>query len=70
MDTAEDIPSWTENDVTITLIAGSAWGHTSLKTAFRIIYLDLAFAPGAKLTLPSDPDDERIKNYGERISDD
>ena len=57
---AEDIPSWTENNVTITLIAGSARGRTSpVKTASGIIYLDLAFAPGAKLTLPSDPDRER-----------
>ena len=57
---AEDIPSWSENDVTITLIAGSAWGRTSpVKTASRIIYLDLAFTPGAKLTLPSDQDNER-----------
>lgn len=57
---AEDIPSWTENNVKITLIAGSAWGRTSpVKTSSRIIYLDLAFAPGAKLTLPSDRDNER-----------
>ena len=57
---AENIPSWTENDVTITLIAGSAWGHTSpVKTASGIIYLDLLFAPGSKLTLPQDSDNER-----------
>ena len=57
---AENIPSWSENDVKITLIAGSAWGRTSpVKTASGIIYLDLEFAPGAKLTLPSDRDNER-----------
>ena len=57
---AEDIPSWTENDVTIALIAGSVWGRTSpVKTSSRIIYLDLTFAPGAKLTLPSDRHNER-----------
>ena len=57
---AQDIPSWTENNVTITLIAGSAWGRTSpVKTASKIIYLDLAIAPGAKLTLIGDRDSER-----------
>ena len=57
---AKDIPSWSENDVKITLIAGSAWGRTSpVKTASGIIYLDLEFVPGTKLTLPSDPDNER-----------
>ena len=56
----EEIPSWTENEVTITLIAGSAWGRTSpVKTSSRIIYLDLLFAPGAKLTLRADQDNER-----------
>ena len=57
---AEDIPTWTVNGVTIRLIAGSAWGYNSpVKTASRIIYLDLAFAPGAKIILPSDRGNER-----------
>jgi redox-sensitive bicupin YhaK (pirin superfamily) len=57
---AEDIPTWTENGVTITLIAGSAWGRTSpVDTSSKIIYLDLLFAPGAKITLPGDRDNER-----------
>ena len=57
---AEDIPSWTENGVTITLIAGSAWGHTSpVETSSKIIYLDLLFAPDSKLILPVDRDSER-----------
>ena len=57
---AKDIPSWTENGVTITLIAGSAWNRTSpVKTSSGIIYLDLTFAPGAKLTLPGDSNNER-----------
>ena len=56
----EDIPTWTENGVTITLIAGSAWGRTSpVKVSSKIIYLDLSFAPGAKITLPGDRDLER-----------
>ena len=57
---AEDIPTWTENGVTITLIAGSAWERTSpVKTASRIIYLDLLLAPGTKITLTGDRHNER-----------
>ncbi|MHC5738749.1 pirin family protein [Nostoc sp.] len=57
----EDIPTWTENGVAIALIAGAAWGRTSpVKTLSPIIYLDLSFAPGAKLTLPADYSERAI----------
>ena len=57
----EDIPNWTENGVTVTLIAGSVWGRTSpVKTSSQIIYLDLVLTPGSKITLPGeDPKIER-----------
>ena len=57
---AKDVPTWTENGVTITLITGSTWGRTSpVKTSSQIIYLDLLFAPGAKITLPHVRGEER-----------
>ncbi|YAF95711.1 MAG: pirin family protein [Nodularia sp. CChRGM 3473] len=57
----EDIPTWTENGVAIALIAGAAWGRTSpVKTLSPTIYLDLSFAPGAKLTLPADYSERAI----------
>lgn len=51
----ETIPRWTENGVTVTLIAGEIRGKASpVKTLSPTVYLELILTPGAKFTLPDD----------------
>ena len=51
----EKIPVWTANGVDIVLIAGSIMGkHSPVKTRSPTIYLDLAFSPEGKFTLPAE----------------
>lgn len=56
-----DIPTWTDNGVTITLIAGETQGKTSpVKTLSPTIYLDLVFTANAKYILPAEYSDRAI----------
>jgi redox-sensitive bicupin YhaK (pirin superfamily) len=49
---ASDIPTWEEDGVTITLIAGESHGYVSpVKALSPMLYLDLQFAAGGKFTL-------------------
>lgn len=50
---ATDLPTWQENGVSFTLIAGEAYGRKSpVQTFSPMIYLDIQLAPGAQFTLP------------------
>ena len=52
---AEDIPTWQENRVEITLIAGQALGQKSLvKTLSPTLYLDLLFSAEGNMILPAE----------------
>ena len=66
---AEDIPRWTENGVSVVLIAGEAQGRKSpVNTASPTIYLDLAFtAAGGKFTLTRDYSERAIYTITEGI---
>lgn len=56
-----EIPTWTKNGVTITLIAGETQGKTSpVKTLSPTIYLDLVFTPNAKYVLPPEYSERAI----------
>ena len=56
-----NIPTWTDNGVTITLIAGETQGNTSpVKTLSPTIYLDLIFTPNTKYVLPAEYSDRAI----------
>jgi redox-sensitive bicupin YhaK (pirin superfamily) len=50
---ADSLPQWQDNGVTLTLIAGSAGGHTSPVAIFSpILYLDLRLPAGSSINLP------------------
>ena len=55
---AADIPSWQDDGVTITLIAGEFHGNVSpVKALSPMLYLDLQFAPGGQFELtPNQPE--------------
>ena len=56
---AFDLPQWTEDGVTIKLIAGAAYGRKSpVKVHSPTLYLDVQLAPDSQFTLPA--------NYSER----
>jgi hypothetical protein len=47
------LPTWTDNGVSFTLIAGAAYDRTSpVQTFSLMIYLDIQLSPGAHFTLP------------------
>jgi redox-sensitive bicupin YhaK (pirin superfamily) len=52
---ANSLPQWQDNGVTLTLIAGTAYGHTSPVKAFSpILYLDLLLSEGSSVNLPAE----------------
>ncbi|MGB3614026.1 MAG: pirin family protein [Elainellaceae cyanobacterium] len=52
---AAEIPTWTEAGVTVTLIAGEAYGRRSPVQAFSpILYLDIQFPTGGEFTLTAE----------------
>ncbi|HIK16665.1 MAG TPA: pirin family protein [Leptolyngbyaceae cyanobacterium M33_DOE_097] len=58
---ATDLPAWEENGVSIKLIAGSAYGRTSpVQTFSPMIYLDVQFAPGTQIVLPTDYSEQAV----------
>ena len=64
----EDIPTWTENGVTISLIAGETMGKISpVKSLSPIIYLDLVFSPESNFRLPPEYSERAIYSATEGI---
>ena len=56
-----DIPTWTENGIDITLIAGEFKGKISpVETLSPTIYLDLVFTSKGKFMLPAEPSERAI----------
>lgn len=52
---ATDIPIWQYQGVSITLVAGQAYGRTSpVQTFSPMIYLDVQLPDGTQFTLPPD----------------
>jgi len=52
---ATDLPTWQENGVSITLIAGQTAGYTSpVKTFSPMLYLDMVLPAETHVTLPND----------------
>ena len=65
---AEDIPTWTENNVAIALIAGETKGRKSpVKSLSPIIYLDLAFSAASNFKLPAEYSERAIYSITEGI---
>ncbi|MDX2099191.1 MAG: pirin family protein, partial [Leptolyngbyaceae cyanobacterium bins.59] len=64
-----DLPSWEQDGVAIKLIAGQAFGYTSPVQVFSpMIYLDLQFAPGGTLVLPTDYSERAVYSVTPGIS--
>lgn len=58
---AMDLPQWEEGGAQITVIAGSASGHTSpVKTFSPMVYLDVQLAPQASLQVAADYSERAI----------
>lgn len=66
---ADELPSWTQDGVSVKLIAGSAFGHTSLVKLFSpMVYLDVVFPDRSQLTLPDDYSERAIYCLDEGMS--
>ena len=58
---ASEIPPWQEQGVSITLIAGQAYGRTSpVQTFSPMIYLDVQLPAGTNFTLPPDYSEQGV----------
>ncbi|MEO0408764.1 MAG: pirin family protein, partial [Cyanobacteria bacterium P01_A01_bin.135] len=58
---AAEIPTWEENGVTVTLIAGEAYGRRSPVKAFSpILYLDIQFPHGGEFTLTAESSERAV----------
>jgi redox-sensitive bicupin YhaK (pirin superfamily) len=58
---ATDLPTWEENEVSFTLIAGEAYGRRSpVQTFSPMIYLDIQLAPGAQFVLPGNYSEQAV----------
>lgn len=65
---SEEIPSWTENEVEITLIAGETKGKISpVETLSPTIYLDLFFTSASKFMLPAEYSERAIYSITQGI---
>ncbi|MBD2020997.1 pirin family protein [Leptolyngbya sp. FACHB-36] len=65
---AADLPAWEEAGVSITLIAGEAYGRTSpVQTFSPMIYLDVKLAPGAQLSLPANYAEQAVYSVTEGL---
>jgi redox-sensitive bicupin YhaK (pirin superfamily) len=66
---ATEIPTWAENGVVVTLIAGEAYGRVSpVKALSPILYLDLQFAAGGEFTLTADYSERAVYSVTEGLS--
>lgn len=58
---ADDIPSWQENGVSITLIAGQIGSHISpVKVFSPILYLDIVFPTAGQIRIPAEYSERAI----------
>jgi len=58
---ASEIPSWQDQGVSITLIAGQAYGRTSpVQTFSPMIYLDVKLLAGSHLNLPPEYSEQAV----------
>ncbi|GAB1539279.1 pirin family protein [Scytonema sp. NUACC21] len=65
----QDLPIWNENGVSITLIAGKAYGRSSpVQTFSPILYLDVLLPPGTQFVLPDDYSERAIYSVTEGLS--
>lgn len=66
---ATDLPVWEESGVSITVIAGEAYGRTSpVQTFSRMIYLDVQLSPETQFTLPSNYKEQAVYSVTEGLS--
>lgn len=66
---ATDIPTWERNGVTVTLIAGEAYGQVSpVQTFSPILYLDLHFPAGGNFTLTTDYSERAVYSVSSTIA--
>lgn len=66
---AAEIPSWEENGVAVSLVAGEAYDRVSpVKTFSPILYLDLQFPNGGQFTLTADYSERAAYSVTEGIS--
>ena len=63
------IPTWEENGVVVTLIAGAAYGRVSpVKSLSPILYLDLQLTAGGKFTLTADYSERAVYSVTEGMT--
>jgi hypothetical protein len=66
---AIDIPIWQDQGVSITLVAGQAYGRTSpVQTFSPMIYLDVQLPAGTQLTLPPDYSEQALYSVTNGLS--
>ncbi|MBW4640586.1 MAG: pirin family protein [Gloeocapsa sp. UFS-A4-WI-NPMV-4B04] len=66
---ATDIPTWQDQGVSITLIAGQAYGRTSpVQTFSPMIYLDVQLPAGTQFTLPPDYSEQAVYSVTNGLS--
>ncbi|MEM1256830.1 MAG: pirin family protein [Cyanobacteria bacterium P01_H01_bin.21] len=66
---AIDIPTWETDGITVKLIAGEAYGHSSpVKTFSPILYLDLQFPTGGSFTLTTDYSERAVYSVTEGLT--
>lgn len=65
---ADQLPIWTENGATITLIAGQSHGYSSPVQVFSpILYLDVVLTPQAQFTIPADYSERAVYSVTEGL---
>ncbi|MCC5634432.1 pirin family protein [Nostoc sp. CHAB 5844] len=66
---AQTLPSWEENDVTIKLIAGEAYGYTSpVKVFSAILYLDAVLSANTFFTISTGYSERAVYSVTEGLS--
>ena len=66
---ATDLPAWQDQSVSITLIAGQAYGRTSpVQTFSPMIYLDVQLPAGTQFTLPPDYSEQAVYSITNGLS--
>ncbi|NEQ47879.1 MAG: pirin family protein [Leptolyngbya sp. SIOISBB] len=65
---ATEIPTWEEQGVIVTLIAGATHGRTSpVKALSPMLYLDLQFTAGSQFILPADYSERAVYSVTEGL---
>jgi redox-sensitive bicupin YhaK (pirin superfamily) len=66
---AQALPTWEDNGVTIKLIAGEAYGYTSpVKVFSPILYLDVVLSANTHFTVPSGYSETAVYSITEKLS--